>query len=158
MNEYVMARLLHVLAVVLWIGGIAMVTTVILPAVRRISVPEDRISTFEAIEHRFSWQARVTTLVTGLSGFYMIYLIDGWHRFSEPAYWWMHAMVAVWVIFTLILFVFEPFLLRRVFQRAAAQQPDATFTFLQWIHWILLTLSIITTAGAVAGSHGWSIF
>jgi uncharacterized membrane protein len=29
------ARALHVLAVVLWIGGVAMVTTVLLPALRR---------------------------------------------------------------------------------------------------------------------------
>lgn len=34
MNEFALARVLHVLGVVLWIGGVAMVTTVLLPAVR----------------------------------------------------------------------------------------------------------------------------
>ena len=158
MNEYAAARVLHVLAVVLWISGVAMVTTVILPAIRRMAAPEDRIAAFEAIEHRFSWQARVTTLVAGLSGFYMTHLIDGWDRFKEPAFWWMHAMVIVWVLFTLILFLPEPLLLRRLFLRRAAAQPEATFNFVQRVHWILLTLSLVTTAAAVAGSHGWLWF
>ena len=35
MNEFAFARVLHVLGVVLWIGGVAMVTTVLLP-IRKI--------------------------------------------------------------------------------------------------------------------------
>lgn len=36
MPELAIARVLHVLGVVLWIGGVAMVTTVLLPATKRI--------------------------------------------------------------------------------------------------------------------------
>jgi uncharacterized membrane protein len=36
MDPAIAARALHVLGVVLWIGGVAFVTTVLLPAVRRI--------------------------------------------------------------------------------------------------------------------------
>jgi uncharacterized membrane protein len=35
MDDLAVARTIHVLAVVLWIGGVAMVTTILLPAVRR---------------------------------------------------------------------------------------------------------------------------
>jgi hypothetical protein len=35
MDDIVIARGLHVLGVVIWIGGLAMVTTVLLPAIRR---------------------------------------------------------------------------------------------------------------------------
>jgi uncharacterized membrane protein len=35
LNDLAIARAIHVLAVVVWIGGVAMVTTVILPIVRR---------------------------------------------------------------------------------------------------------------------------
>ena len=35
MDDVTLARAIHVLAVVLWIGGVALVTTVLLPAVRR---------------------------------------------------------------------------------------------------------------------------
>ena len=50
MNEFVLARVLHVLGVVLWIGGVAMVTTVLLPSVRRMKTPEERVAFFEAVE------------------------------------------------------------------------------------------------------------
>lgn len=155
MTEFGLARVLHVLGVVLWIGGVAMVTTVILPAVKRMAAAEDRVQMFERIEHRFAWQARVTTLITGISGFYLIHLMNVWDRFSDPAYWWMHTMVLVWVLFTMVLFVLEPLVLRRLFLRHAAKRPDQVFGWVQRMHWVLLTLSLVTVAGAVAGSHGW---
>ena len=37
MDQLAIARALHVLAVVLWIGGVGFVTTVLLPAVRRLT-------------------------------------------------------------------------------------------------------------------------
>lgn len=45
MDLHVLARVLHVLAVVHWIGGVAMVTLVILPQMRGLPAP-DRIATF----------------------------------------------------------------------------------------------------------------
>ena len=41
------ARALHVLAVVLWIGGVAMVTTVPLPAARRQAKTGEQVESFE---------------------------------------------------------------------------------------------------------------
>ena len=39
MDDVTLARAIHVLAVVLWIGGGGLVTTVLLPAVRRLTLP-----------------------------------------------------------------------------------------------------------------------
>ena len=152
--ELALARVLHVLAVVLWIGGVAMVTTVILPAVRRQGAGQTPLELFERIEGRFAWQARATTLVTGLSGFYLIDTMQAWSRFASISYWWMHAMLLVWLLFTVMLFVLEPLFLRKWFAAQAAERPAATFRRIQTFHWILLTLSLVTIAGAVAGSHG----
>ena len=44
MNDFVLARVIHVLGVVLWIGGVAMVTTVLLPALRRMDHNENPIA------------------------------------------------------------------------------------------------------------------
>jgi len=155
MGNWIVARVLHVLGVVLWIGGVAMVTTVLLPATRRLKSPEERVQFFERIEAGFARQARWTVLITGLSGFYLVYVLDAWNRFGQIAYWWMHAMVLLWVIFTLMLFVLEPLWLHRWFQRAAQRQPERTFALLQRLHWLLLAVSLLTVAGAVAGSHEW---
>ena len=155
MNEFVFARVLHVLGVVLWISGVAMVTSVLLPAVAQMKSAAERIEFFERIERRFATQARFTTLLVGLSGFYMVHLLDAWSRFAELRFWWMHAMVLVWLIFTLMLFVLEPLVLQRQLKQRAQRHPEKTFALIQRMHWLLLSLSLIAVAGAVAGSHGW---
>jgi hypothetical protein len=48
MDDVIIASL-HVLAVVIWIGGVMMVTTVVLPAVRRGDLGTDRLIVFHAI-------------------------------------------------------------------------------------------------------------
>jgi len=65
-----LARVIHVIAVMLWIGGVAMVTTVLIPAIKKLRSKEDQI-TFEQIENKFAFQAKITILLTGLTGFYM---------------------------------------------------------------------------------------
>jgi uncharacterized membrane protein len=155
MDDVTIARVLHVVGVVLWIGGVAFVTTVLLPAVRRMKEPQERVAFFEAVEGKFAWQARGTTLLVGASGFYIIGVWDLWSRFESAAYWWMHAMVLVWVLFTVMLFLAEPLFLHRWFLVKARQEPERIFRLIQWLHWVLLTISVLTVIGAVAGSHGF---
>jgi uncharacterized membrane protein len=157
-DDVAIARALHVLAVVIWIGGVSMATTVMLPAVRRGDLGKDPLRAFDAIEHRFVWQARFAVLVVGLSGLYMIWRLDLWDRFQSATFWWMHAMVGVWFLFAFFLFVAEPLILQRHFRRWAAAHPEAAFARLHRAHWVLLVLSLVTIFGAVAGSHGWSPF
>ncbi len=157
MDEFAFARVLHVLGVILWIGGVAMVTTVLIPAMSQMGSASERTGFFGRIESRFAPQARFTTLLVGLSGFYMVHLLDAWHRFAELRFWWMHAMVLVWLIFTLMLFIVEPFVLRRQINNTAEHDAGKIFARMRRMHWILLSLSLVAVAGAVAGSHGWMI-
>lgn len=154
MNDVTLARALHVLAIVLWVGGVGMATTVLLPALRRLPDPVQRITMFQDIENRFGTQARFNILVAGLSGFYMLMRIDIWDRFTSLHYWWMHAMVLVWLIFAVMLFVIEPFVLHRHFAARAKVNPDAAFRTLHRLHIVLLVFSLITILSAMVGSHG----
>lgn len=158
MDETAIARALHVLAVILWIGGVAFVTTVLLPSIRRLREPEERLAFFDAIERRFAWQARMTTLLAGLTGLDMLIRLDLWDRFLSLSYWWMDAMVLVWLLFTLMLFVAEPLFLHAWLIARAEAEPEATFSMVERLHWLLLALSLITVIGAVAGSHGLLLF
>lgn len=157
-DDLTLARALHVIGVVVWIGGVSMASTVALPAVRRGLLGADRLASFEAIEHRFVWQARSAVLLVGLSGFYMVERLDLWERFTQAGFWWMHAMVLVWTIFVFLLFVGEPLVLRRVFPGWARRDPERAFAALHAVHVVLLTLAMVTVFGAVAGSHGWLPF
>lgn len=154
MDDLTIARALHVIAVVHWIGGVAMVTAVILPAVARMEAKERRLALFEAIEGRFSAQAKVSVTVAGLSGFYMTHRLAAWDRFLDPGFWWMHAMVLVWALFTVVLFVAEPLVLDAWFRRRAARDPEGTFAIVRRAHWLLLSVSAVTVAAAVLGAHG----
>jgi uncharacterized membrane protein len=49
-SDIVLARVVHVLAVVLWIGGVGMVTTVLLPSIRRSRQSAERFAVFHALE------------------------------------------------------------------------------------------------------------
>lgn len=158
MEYFTLARVLHVLAVVLWIGGVAMVTTVIIPAIKKLSSKEDQIETFERLEGRFSLQAKVTTLITAITGFYMLHVLNAWDRLLDLRFWWIHAMILVWLLFTIVLFVLEPFFLHKIFRKYAYKDPEKAFRIMFRAHWVLLLLSLITIFGAVAGSHGWYLF
>lgn len=158
MDDVTLARALHVLAVVLWIGGVGFVTTVLLPAIRYLKACDERLSLFDTFERRFARQARITTVLTGLTGFYMLVRLDLWDRFREASFWWMHAMVLVWLLFTLMLFVLEPAFLHRWLLARARAVPGATFALVEWLHRVLLALSIVTVFGAVVGSHGFLFF
>jgi uncharacterized membrane protein len=154
MSEMTIARALHVLAIVHWIGGVSMVTLVLLPGIMQSVPPAERLKLFEMIEGRFARQARISTLIAGASGFYMADRLAAWDRFLDPAFWWMHAMVLVWAIFTIVLFVAEPLFLHRWFRERAARSPDRTFRLVQRLHILLLTVSLVTIAAAVLGAHG----
>jgi uncharacterized membrane protein len=143
-----------VLGVVLWIGGLSMVTLSLLPAVARAASGEDPLRIFELVERRFARQSRWTTALVGATGFYLVVALELWHRFAELRYWWMTAMVLVWTIFTIMLFVLEPLVLHRWFERRASLDPAGTLRLVSRLHWILLAISMATIAGAVAGSHG----
>ena len=155
MDDVTIARALHVLAVVHWIGGVAMVTAVILPAVSRLAEPSRRQELFAMVERRFSVQAKVSVTLAGLTGFYMTHRLDAWDRFLDPGFWWMHAMVLVWLVFTLALFVIEPLIARgRLRRRRSARRREAHMALVQRVHWGLLLVSLVTVAAAVLGAHG----
>ena len=150
-----LARALHVVGVVLWIGGVAFVTTVILPTINSGFVAEKRLSEFERYERRFAFQAKISTLLVGLTGFYMLYMLGLWPRFQQFEFWWMHAMLLVWILFMALLFVVEPLFFRRFLQKLTRRDASLPLRVLQRGHRILLIISLVTVASAVAGSHGW---
>ena len=145
MQDFIIARVVHVIAVLFWIGGVAFVTLVVMPSVRAEQRPIDRLTAFHRYESRFAPQARLWVLLAGASGFWMV-----WR--GDPHLWWMPAMVALWLVFAVMLFIIEPFLLHRCM--AGSNDPAAVFTRMETMHRVLLAAAVGTVIGAVGGSHG----
>ncbi|GAA4772383.1 hypothetical protein GCM10023219_19350 [Stakelama sediminis] len=151
-DDFTFARVLHVVSIVGWIGGVWFVTFVVMPAIARAEAPADRLHAFHKIEQGFSVQAKVWVLLAGASGFWMTWRGDMWWRFAESAYWWMSAMFFLWLVFFLMLFVAEPLFLHR--RMANSKTPERDFHLMVQAHRILSVIALATTTGAMAGAHG----
>lgn len=153
-DDFTLARVVHVVAITMWIGGVAFVTTVAMPAIRRLHPPAERLAAFHAFEGPFAAQARIWVLSAGISGAWMTCRGDLWGRFVDPHSWWMSAMLLLWAGFTMMLFVLEPLFLHR--RMADPKTPAASFARMERLHRVALALGV-TIAGAVAGSQGLSV-
>ena len=108
LNDIELARALHVLFVVHWIGGVAFVTLVALPLGGRSRTPREGWALFEAIERRFSAQVNWSIPLAGATGLWMAWRLDLWAQFADPTFWWLDAMVLLWALFMALVFVVEP--------------------------------------------------
>jgi len=157
MDDIAMARAVHVLAVIHWIGGLAFVTLSVLPQARSLANAQEALALFAGMERRFSRQVRISVPLAGAAGLWLTYRLDLWDRFLDPTFWWMTAMLGLWLVFMLMLFVIEPLLHAR-FEMKARQDPATTFRRLARLHEFLLVIAALTALGAVAGAHGAGFF
>lgn len=143
----------HLLGVVWWIGGLAFVTLVLLPALRT-ELTDNPHALFAAIEQRFAPQARIAVLLVGASGGYLLWALGAWRWLAYPKFWWLDAMIGYWLLFFIMLFIAEPL---GVFQRVifAGRDPARAWRRFHAVHAVLLALGVIIIAAGAAGSHGF---
>ena len=153
-DGFILARAIHVLALVHWIGGVAVVTTIVLPNARRLIDAQEAIAYFETFERRFVPQARVSILLAGFSGAYMLMELDAWDRFRYASFWWLHLMVAVWIVFSLMVFLLEPLVIHRLFHDYALRNKDRACTLAIRLHALALCLSALAIGAGMFGAHG----
>lgn len=149
-----LARAIHVLAIVHWIGGVAVVTTIVLPHARGLGDAAAAVAAFESFERRFVGQVRISILLAGLSGLYMLYALDAWDRFRDLSFWWLHLMVAVWLVFATMVYVLEPLFLHERFRTFALKDPDRALALATRLHAVILFVSAIAIGAGVLGAHG----
>jgi uncharacterized membrane protein len=154
-DDLAVARAIHVLGVVHWIGGVAAVTTVVLPHAQLLPDANAAIAVFEAFERRFVRQARISVTLTGVSGIYILWRLAAWERFESPSFWWLHLMVALWILFVLMLFVLEPLGIDRLFRSYALREKEHAFTLVTRLHWAALIIAALTIGAGVLGAHGY---
>jgi len=153
-GDIVLARAIHVLAIVHWIGGVSVVTTIILPRARRIADPAEAVAAFEAFERPFASQARISIVIAGLSGAYMLARMQAWRLLYSASFWWLHLMIAVWLLFAVMIYVLEPLLIHRLFRQAVLRDKDTAFTVAMRLHAAALVAAATAIAAGVLGAAG----
>lgn len=154
---YIM-HIIHLLTVILWIGGLAFVTTMVLPMAIKDPDPLRKVLTFQRIEHRFAPTAKWYNLITGASGFVMIFQM-GWHKvlFTRQGIP-LTFMVLVWVFWFVMLFGLEPIVIKKMLERMAKSgekmEIETVFARMNRMHWMMLIVSLAASAAGVLTAHG----
>ncbi len=144
---------LHVVSIVFWIGGVGFVTLVLLPALSFLP-EETRFAFFAECERRFGAQARVLILIAGASGGALIARLHLAGALRHGHAWGIEAMIALWVVFAVLLFVLEPLVLHKAMRRLAQTDARRVQVLLTRGHRVLLTLATLTILGGVLWVNG----
>ncbi len=144
---YIISLIIHVLSVVIWIGGVAFVTMIMFPMILRTQSSLEQVMMFQGVEHRFSRIAKVLVILTGLSGFYLIY--------EKGISFGIWIMIIVWTIYASLLFFLEKRLFKRLFSQTPEKQlnTEQIFFRLQAFHWVILILSFSAIAAGIWTAH-----
>lgn len=132
MSLYYLNVTLHLLAALLWLGGMFFLAAVGAPVLRAVEPPELRSRLFQRLGERFrsvGWIAIVLLLLTGVGNLYLRHLLD-WEILGDPAFWSSRYGVALaWklgaVAVMLAIQAVHDFWLGPLAGRAAPGSPEA---------------------------------
>ena len=145
--EYIIALIIHVLSIVIWIGGVAFVTMIIFPMIQRTENSLEQVVMFQGVEHRFGKIAKAMVIIAGLSGFYLA------HTNGLSVGVWI--MIFVWAVYASLLFFLEKPLFKKLFSKPSGKELDTKQVFfrLQVFHWVVLGLSFFAVAAGIWTGH-----
>ena len=144
--EYVIAVTLHIMSVVVWIGGVTFVTLITFPMILRMDKSLEMVMMFQGTEHRFVKIAKVMVILAGLSGFYLLY-----EKGLSTA---VIIMIVIWSVYASLIFGLEKILFAKLFGNPEDQKDmKQVFKILQTFHWVVLALSFIAIGAGVYEAH-----
>jgi len=152
-------HIIHLLTVIIWIGGLGFITIIVLPMLIKWDDPLQKALTFQSIEHRFPPIARVYNVITGVTGFVMVYL-TGWHRLylttkGIP----LLIMTLIWFLWFVMLFGLEPLVVKKMLDRMAnsgvKMEIETIFARMNRMHWVLMMLSLAASIAGIIFAHGY---
>jgi len=152
-------HIIHLVTVILWIGGLAFITMFVLPMIIRMQNPLEKVLFFQGIEHRFAPRAKIYNAIVGITGFVMLYL-TGWYRllFTHKGIPLLF-MLIIWIFWFIMLFGLEPVIIRRMLDRMAksgeAMEIETIFARMNRMHWLLLMISLAASIAGIIFGHGY---
>jgi uncharacterized membrane protein len=154
---FLLMHIIHLVAVILWIGGLAFVTIIIFPVIFKTPDPLQKVLTFQRIEHRFARLARFFVVITGASGLVML-AITGWHKtlFTSGGVP-LTFMFVLWIFWMVMLFGVEPLVIKKMLERMAKEGTemtiDSVFKRVNRMHWVLLFASLLASIAGALTAH-----
>lgn len=156
---FTLIHIIHLLTVIIWIGGLGFITIIVLPMLIKWDDPLQKALTFQSIEHRFAPIARVYNVITGVTGFVMVYL-TGWHRlyFTTKGIPLL-IMTLIWFLWFVMLFGLEPLVVKKMLDRMAnsgvKMEIETIFARMNRMHWVLMMQSLAASIAGIIFAHGY---
>lgn len=144
---------LHVVLVVLWIGGVAFVTVIIFPMLQTMEDSFEKVFLFQRIENKFARQARFYAWTTGITGVILLYLTDQFRILFTMRGLAITIMLLAWLIYIFIL-TFEKKIFKALYSQTEKLDISKIFLRLNVFHWFILGLSLLAVFTGVFSGHG----
>lgn len=143
---------LHVFAVIVWIGGVTFVTTVVFPMMYKTEGSLEKALLFQRIEHRFVKMVRWLIAIVGLTGVHLLQAKHGFGALLRLDGLPYVIMLFAWAVY-LGVFLSERKLFARLFADPQKFDVDKALRMINVMHWVLLSLSYAAVAAGVWAGH-----
>jgi len=152
-------HIIHVLTVIIWVGGLGFITILMLPMIVKMPDALQKVLLFQRIEHRFAPMARIYVVIVGITGFTMFYMAGMWDALFTTSGHFLLFMIAVWVFWVIMLFGLEPIIIKRMLDRmaksGAKMEIETVFNRMNVLHWVLLAVTLAASAAGSIFAHGF---
>ena len=145
--------IIHVIGVIIWIGGVAFVTMVIFPMMYQTEGSLEKALLFQRVEHRFAGMVRWLIAIVGVTGFWLLYSKYGFGILAQRRGIGILIMIFAWTLYTVIL-LSERKIFSKIFADPEKIDMNNALKIINGMHWALLVISISAVAGGVWFGHG----
>ncbi len=144
--------IIHVMGVIIWIGGVAFVTTVIFPLMYQIEGSLEKALLFQRVEHRFASMVRWLIATVGITGFWLLYAKYGFGILAQKHGLSVLIMIFAWALYTVIL-LSERKIFGKIFADPEKIEINNALRIINRMHWAMLVISFSAVAGGVWFGH-----
>jgi uncharacterized membrane protein len=144
--------IIHVICVIVWIGGVAFVTMVIFPMMYQTEGSLEKALMFQRVEHRFAGMVKWFIAIVGATGLYMLYAQYGIGILLQTRGIGILIMLFAWALYTTVI-LSERKIFGRLFADPEKIDMDKALKMINVMHWFLLIISFTAVAGGVWFGH-----
>lgn len=138
---------LHVLSIVVWIGGVAFVTAIVFPTLAGMEDSMAKVNFFMGFERRFQFLAKVCVVLAGASGILLFWQRGAFSTLASDEAFLIGYKFLVWAVFALLLFGGEKRLMGALV--SGETSPETAFKRLAIFHWVVLILSLFAIIAGI---------
>jgi len=138
---------IHVLSVVIWIGGVSFVTAIVFPVLGRMEDSMAKVSFFMGFEKRFQFLAKILVIIVGVTGIILFFNRGGFGSLNNEEAFLLGYKFIVWLLYFALLFGAEKRLMATL---VSPNTPvEKAFKRLTLFHWVVLILSLLAIISGI---------